>query len=148
MISLVFANQITEQKVKTLRGDFAIRVSDWIRTCLDEGLLPYVYEGFRTNERQQELYEQGRTKPGKIVTWARPGQSFHNYGLAVDWVPLELHKKAEGMYEAMWEAEHLYKKGQELASSFNMRPISKENPHLEDARFSSWKEIKKNITKD
>ena len=32
----------------------------------------------RTNEEQAELYAQGRTKPGKIVTHAEPGESKHN----------------------------------------------------------------------
>jgi peptidoglycan L-alanyl-D-glutamate endopeptidase CwlK len=40
--------------------------------------------GTRTFEEQAKLYAQGRTKPGKIVTNARPGSSFHNFGLAID----------------------------------------------------------------
>lgn len=44
----------------------------------------FVSEGFRSEERQAELYAQGRTKPGKIVTNAKPGQSLHNTGRAVD----------------------------------------------------------------
>ena len=31
-----------------------------------------------------ELYAQGRTKKGKIVTNAKAGYSWHNYGLAID----------------------------------------------------------------
>jgi peptidoglycan L-alanyl-D-glutamate endopeptidase CwlK len=38
----------------------------------------------RTMQEQRQLYEQGRTRPGKVVTWAKPGTSWHNYGLAVD----------------------------------------------------------------
>jgi peptidoglycan L-alanyl-D-glutamate endopeptidase CwlK len=33
---------------------------------------------------QNAIYQQGRTTPGKIVTNAKAGQSFHNYRLAVD----------------------------------------------------------------
>lgn len=36
----------------------------------------------RTFEEQEAIYAQGRTKPGKIVTNARGGQSYHNFGLA------------------------------------------------------------------
>ena len=43
-----------------------------------------VSEGFRSVERQAELYAQGRTEPGKIVTNAKPGESLHNLGRAVD----------------------------------------------------------------
>ena len=38
----------------------------------------------RTFAEQDELYAQGRTKPGKRVTNAKGGQSLHNYGVAID----------------------------------------------------------------
>jgi len=38
----------------------------------------------RTFAEQNVLYAQGRTKPGKIVTNASGGLSYHNYGMAVD----------------------------------------------------------------
>lgn len=40
--------------------------------------------GVRTKEEQAELYAQGRTKPGKIVTWTM--DSRHISGHAVDFV--------------------------------------------------------------
>lgn len=52
------------------------------------GMVPFptrVIEGVRTRERQAELYAQGRTKPGKIVTWTM--NSKHIDGKAVDFVP-------------------------------------------------------------
>jgi peptidoglycan L-alanyl-D-glutamate endopeptidase CwlK len=33
---------------------------------------------YRSSEEQNDLYAQGRMKPGRIVTWARGGQSPHN----------------------------------------------------------------------
>lgn len=44
-----------------------------------------VVEGVRKPGRQRELYAQGRTKPGKIVTWTL--KSKHIDGLAVDLLP-------------------------------------------------------------
>lgn len=44
-----------------------------------------VLEGLRTPQRQRELYNQGRTTPGKIVTWTM--KSNHLTGNAVDLVP-------------------------------------------------------------
>lgn len=38
----------------------------------------------RTIAEQDALYAQGRTRPGNIVTNARGGLSYHNYGLAID----------------------------------------------------------------
>ena len=38
----------------------------------------------RTIQEQNDLYAIGRTKPGKIVTNAKGGQSYHNWGLSCD----------------------------------------------------------------
>lgn len=43
-----------------------------------------VVQATRTFKEQQDLYNQGRTSPGKIVTQAKAGDSIHNYGLAFD----------------------------------------------------------------
>lgn len=59
------------------------------------GYTAFVTEGYRSNERQAQLYAQGRTaleirnqvrKRGAngAVTDAPPGSSAHNYGLAID----------------------------------------------------------------
>lgn len=45
-----------------------------------------ITQGLRTIAEQNELYAQGRTKPGSIVTNARGGYSFHNFSLAIDFV--------------------------------------------------------------
>jgi len=47
-----------------------------------------VLETDRAPERQTALYAQGRTAPGKIVTHARAYESAHNWGLALDVVPV------------------------------------------------------------
>lgn len=41
-----------------------------------------VVEGYRTPDRQQSLFAQGRTAPGPVVTWTQ--NSLHSEGLAVD----------------------------------------------------------------
>jgi len=46
-----------------------------------------VIEGVRTKERQADLYAQGRTKPGKVITWTM--NSKHIDGKAVDVVMLK-----------------------------------------------------------
>jgi len=47
---------------------------------------PFITEGLRSFKESDALYQQGRTKPGQIVTDAPGGTSFHNYGLAIDFV--------------------------------------------------------------
>lgn len=65
------------------------------QACEDAGIDILVYCTYRSNEEQNALYAQGRTKAGKIVTYARGGQSKHNHtvggvpsSLAFDCVPL------------------------------------------------------------
>ena len=43
-----------------------------------QGIDLLITSTYRDHASQQALFDQGRTKPGKIVTNARPGQSFHN----------------------------------------------------------------------
>ncbi len=43
-----------------------------------------VLSGLRTYAEQDELYAQGRTKPGPKVTNSRGGYSNHNFGIAFD----------------------------------------------------------------
>ena len=57
----------------------------------------------RTFAEQDALYAQGRTTKGKVVTKAKGGLSYHNYGLAVDIVLLKDTNK-DGVFEtASWE---------------------------------------------
>ena len=49
-----------------------------------EGYQPYIVAGFRSTGEQNDLYAQGRTTAGQVVTGVRGGGSWHNYGAAVD----------------------------------------------------------------
>ncbi|RDW15024.1 M15 family metallopeptidase [Oceanobacillus chungangensis] len=44
-----------------------------------------ITDEFRTFEEQDALFERGRTTQGNIVTNARAGETYHNYGLAIDY---------------------------------------------------------------
>ncbi len=68
-----------------------------------------VIEGVRTQERQDELWAQGRTKPGPIVTWTKDASSHgigkDGYGHAVDICPFPVDwndlKKFDAIAKAM-----------------------------------------------
>jgi peptidoglycan LD-endopeptidase CwlK len=55
-----------------------------IQQAAKKGIVVVITNGFRSAEEQNRLYEQGRTTKGNIVTNAKAGESFHNYGLAID----------------------------------------------------------------
>ncbi|WP_437342369.1 M15 family metallopeptidase [Jeotgalibacillus marinus] len=48
------------------------------------GITVVITEGFRSVEEQDALYAIGRTTEGNIVTYAEGGESYHNFGLAID----------------------------------------------------------------
>ena len=48
------------------------------------GVLMRCTDADRSYDIQAKRYAQGRTEPGKIVTWARPGQSWHQFWAALD----------------------------------------------------------------
>lgn len=64
-------------------------------------------DGFRSDQAQEELYAQGRTKPGAIATNARAGESPHNYGAAIDFAFLvngKLDSDRSWADDQPWEA--------------------------------------------
>ena len=61
-----------------------------VQKKLDNAGIPMkTFETFRTPHRQANLYAQGRTKPGRRVSNAGPWKSYHQYGLAADFVRFE-----------------------------------------------------------
>lgn len=99
-------DQISESRVAQLHP----KVRDEVKACIERAELMFppnlavrVVQGLRTIEEQNELYAQGRTKPGNIVTNARGGSSFHNYGLAIDFAIL-IDKDGNGKYDELsWD---------------------------------------------
>ena len=77
-----------------------------LAACRAAGIDIIVTSTLRTMEEQAALYAQGRSTPGRKVTNAKPGQSFHNYGLAYDVVPLRAGKPVWGTIGpdlALWQ---------------------------------------------
>lgn len=65
---------------------FRERLERGLAIAHSRGLMAYPFECFRNPARQAWLYAQGRTRPGMIVTRAKPGNSWHEYGVATDLV--------------------------------------------------------------
>lgn len=85
----------------------------FVAKCKEAGIDILIYCTLRTKEEQDDLYAIGRTKPGRIVTCARGGESFHNYGCAFDWVPVVGGKP-------QWNDTALYRKAGILAESVGL----------------------------
>jgi len=72
------------------------RAKMFLNLAKDAGIDLLVTSTYRDNESQSALFSQGRTKPGAIVTNAKPGQSWHNWRCAFDVVPLRNGKPVWG----------------------------------------------------
>lgn len=77
----------TQDRIKLLHPDLrdeVTRLVEEANTKLTSHSHMRIIQGLRTIEEQNALYAQGRTTKGPIVTKAKGGSSYHNYGLAID----------------------------------------------------------------
>jgi peptidoglycan LD-endopeptidase CwlK len=93
---------INSRKVDDLLPIVQIKVIKFQAACEEEGIDLLITATYRDHESQDELYAQGRTKKGVIVTNARGGQSMHNWRCAVDVVPLRNGKPVWDTKDPVW----------------------------------------------
>lgn len=74
----------SEKNIATLHPEIRPYARALVRKAQARNITIKVISGTRTYEEQNELYEQGRSKPGRVVTNARAGHSNHNFGIAFD----------------------------------------------------------------
>lgn len=89
------------------------RAQRFLAAATDAGLDVLIYCTLRSAVEQDALYAQGRSQPGRIVTNARGGQSWHNWARAFDFVPMINGKPA-------WADGALYRKCGVLAESVGL----------------------------
>lgn len=101
--------ELRAKSVATLAGLMPVvreAAEKLIERCYNRGINIRITQGLRTIAEQNELYAQGRTKPGKIVTNAQGGHSNHNYGVAIDFVLLaggyDTHADKNGDNQSDW----------------------------------------------
>lgn len=87
---------INSRKIADLHPRVAAMATRFLTECENRGIDLLVTSTYRDAESQEALYAQGRTVPGKIVTKARAGQSWHNWRVAFDIVPLRAGKPVWG----------------------------------------------------
>lgn len=63
--------------------------------CAKIGIRIIPVQTLRTGAYQHSLYELGRTKPGKKVTEADSGHSYHEVAVAIDFCILDEHGRAD-----------------------------------------------------
>jgi peptidoglycan L-alanyl-D-glutamate endopeptidase CwlK len=86
--------------------DEVFDIYDEICTALSGRALCRFAYTLRTFAEQNSLYAQGRSVPGKIVTNAKGGLSYHNYGLAIDIVLILDNKTASWDSKTDFDNDH------------------------------------------
>ena len=80
---------VSERNIERLHPKVRDKAREFINKVEKElGIKLRATSTLRTYAEQNELYAQGRTKAGGIVTNAKGGQSNHNFGTALDVVPI------------------------------------------------------------
>lgn len=102
------------------------------------GIKIRIVQGLRTFQEQQAIYNQGRTTPGEIVTHAQAGESYHNYGLAIDLVPFKT-----GTTELNWN--YAFEKIVPFAAKYGITwggtfP-SPDRDHFENKLGHNWRDL-------
>lgn len=92
LIVIVLYNQVLNkselsENVATVEGlhpELIYYTDLLIQMAAKEGIKVVITDDYRSFHEQDKLYAKGRSGEGNIVTHAKAGESFHNFGLAVD----------------------------------------------------------------
>ncbi len=77
----------TSNSISSLDPYVAQLAQKFLALTKANGMDVRITSAFRSWDEQDKLYAQGRTTPGEIITNARGGESYHNWGLAFDAAP-------------------------------------------------------------
>jgi len=104
---------INSRKLEDLHPKVKLMCEQFISECKLHNIDVIITSTYRDGASQDALYAQGRTTPGKKVTNAKAGQSFHNWRVAFDFVPIVGGK-------AIWNDNALWTKCGEIAESIGL----------------------------
>lgn len=104
---------INSRDIKELHPIVQSMCNSFISKCKDVGIDVIITSTYRDKESQDKLYSQGRSEPGNKVTNAKGGQSFHNWRVAFDFVPIISGK-------AQWNDISLFKRCGDIAKSVGL----------------------------
>lgn len=95
---------LSEVRLRDIYPALADKVRKMAEILAGDSIEIRVTQALRTWGEQQALYEQGRSREGKIVTNCQAGHSYHNFGLAVDCCP-SLYLPGQP-FAPDWNADH------------------------------------------
>ena len=135
------------RSLSDLQPDFKDRMQALLIMAGQKGFKLQVNETLRSFARSNQLYAQGRSRPGQIVTNAAAGQSYHNYGVACDLYPITSTGRVEVNFDRVPElmtqmlrvAQVAKTLGIEWGGNWKFRDL----PHFQDAHAPAITELKR-----
>ena len=154
---------MASRRIEDLHPESRRKFEEFLKRAKSEGIDVLVYCTYRSEEEQQVLYLQGRldkfgitleelnekrkklglwtlspSEAKRVVTNAKPWQSAHQFGVAIDLVPLHGGKPA-------WSDVETYKRLGEIAKEFELEWAGewkrfREMPHFQDS--NTWKKMR------
>jgi hypothetical protein len=133
-------NSHTIARIEQLYPLLKVKAYQLIQQQAQQGIDVEVSQGLRTWTQQQVLWQEGRNPDGSyidpvhqtgVVTHAKPGDSFHEYGLAFDVFPVINGEPCWDVSNPAWSA--IISAGEVLGLFSGSRWIGKEkdNPHFQ-----------------
>lgn len=137
---MVMKDQVTIDRVNALHPKIITQFTDFINEVESTtGRTWRMVQGGRTFAEQTAIYNQGRTTPGKIITYSPAGTSYHNYWLAGDIAPFVLNS----LTQLDWSFD--YAKIRDLAIAHGLQcGMDFPHPdydHFEDKKGLNWRDM-------
>ena len=134
--------------ISNLHRYVRFKLNNFLKKCEEKKQYVIITCGYRSAKEQDELYKQGRTKPGNIVTNAKGGYSQHNWGVAFD---IAMNHDIDGDKKVTDDTWNLkgFKSVAKLAKSVGLSwggdwKSFKDNPHF---YYSKWGDTTKKLRK-
>jgi len=136
---------IASRAIEELLPPVAMRCLQFIEKCKAEGIEVIITSTYRDFESQERLYAQGRSLPGQIVTYARAGDSWHNWRRAFDFVPL---KNGKPIWSIRGHDKQIWMECGEIGTSLGLEwggnwPRHPDYPHMQDRTGKTLLQLKK-----
>jgi peptidoglycan L-alanyl-D-glutamate endopeptidase CwlK len=123
-------DSVSEERLSHVHPKLAELVRTMAMDLALQGITIRVTQGLRTWDEQKALYEQGRSTLGNIVTNAAPGHSYHNFGLAIDVVPMTTLGPNWNSKDPVWQKIVAAGKAQGLVAGAEWRTLP-DYPHFQ-----------------
>ena len=136
---------ITSRSLEDLLPPVRERAEKFCDLCHQNGIEVLITGTYRDFDAQDRLYAQGRDLPGPIVTYAKGGDSWHNWRRAFDVVPLRAGKP---VWSIRGHDRDLWMKIGELGVSVGLEwggnwPRHPDYPHFQDRTGKTLQQLKK-----